>query len=235
MIALPHTSPVWMCESRVSPDVTICCGNAAALFCCEAVEMFYWLRNFTQLFLSAWGWVEKWLHFHFWGGTFPLISFRSDFLNTLNNQPNCQNELTNHFGFNFYGFFVKVAVLRFRHRSHLVMVWKRFFIFWLKCLFWSPQTWLELSQGVLRNSVFRRHKHGCRCSGILSKISIFFAANSAGNCHEVSLKVSSNIVSKCCCTCQKYPVVLDCQMPKCRLALRPPSFSFSNVSMVHSL
>ena len=169
MIALPHTSSVWMCESRVSPDVTICCGNAAALFCCEAVEMFYWL------------------HFHFWGGTFPLISFRSDFLNTLNNQPNCQNELTNHFGFNFYGSFVKVAVLRFRHRSHLVMVWKRFFIFWLKCLFWSPQTWLELSQGVLRNSVFRRHKHGCRCSGILSKNIQFF-------CHKLGWKLSRGLL-----------------------------------------
>lgn len=52
----------------------------------------------------------------------------------------------------------------------------------LKCLFWSPQTRLETSQGLVNNAWYRHRKQGARCPDLPSKS----IRNTAGNCPTVS-------------------------------------------------
>lgn len=50
------------------------------------------------------------------------------------------------------------ALVRFRHKNHLVRVQKTLW-FGLKRLFWSKQVQLEMSQCLVLNTWFSCHKH----------------------------------------------------------------------------
>lgn len=64
---------------------------------------------------------------------------------------------------------------------------------WLKIPVLNTRIQLELSQGLVRNTWFWCHKHGCRCPRFPSKMSFFFVApNKVGKCPQVSYEIASD-------------------------------------------
>lgn len=53
--------------------------------------------------------------------------------------------------------------------------------FGLKCLFWSPKTWPEMSQSRLRNTRFCCHKHGWKCPMVSLRYLVLVSMNTAGD------------------------------------------------------
>lgn len=53
--------------------------------------------------------------------------------------------------------------------------------FGLKCLFWSPKTWPEMSQSRLRNTRFCCHKHGWKCPMVSLRYLVLVSMNMAGD------------------------------------------------------